>query len=419
MAATQQLTLTVSVSADHVKNAKQDGTGLESDGDSGTWSCDLEEQCTKECLDDLEVEVSLQTDIPLPPPPPPLPKYITVPLAPPPPPLPPRSAVVPAAVPLPPPPPPLLASVPATPQPLTECWICYNTVQQCLTLDCCNCTMCRSCTDEMIATNINEGRAYIHCPNPECTKGLKRDFIMQHLDAGMKNKYERFRLNYEADNTKKTCPNCCYITEKDLPPFIPTKKQKLTPNEYHIICKECAFDWCFNCHSPWHENISCNENKKGDKRFYEWTKSRQTGFIPNCQKCPKCKVYIQRSEGCDYMTCNQCNSHFCYKCGGYFRDFPGLGYHYDRYSVLGCPYNYSPNNPLKRRAVRGTNLCGKVTTLTPFLGYPGLVIGGVAVVVVVVAVALPIVGGAVGTYKLYKYVKRSRNKRRTPRLYRH
>lgn len=404
MATTTQELIPTPVVADSsvtIKNVKDNGDTLESgDRDSGTWSCDSAlagEQSTQD---------TTQTAVPLPPPPPPVPRYIafTVPLAPPPPPLPGQHTVTTPQA-----PPPSASGLP-------ECCICYDTME-CTTLHCCGCKVCRSCTNEIVATNINEGRAYISCPNPECAKGLKREFIIQHIDSEMKNKYERFRLNYEMDNTKKTCPNCCYITERDLPKFTPRRKQ-LTPDEYHIKCKECAFDWCFNCHSPWHEIISCEENRRGDQHFYKWTKSRRAGFIPNCQKCPKCKVYIQRSEGCDSMTCNQCQSNFCYKCGGYFRDFPGLGSHYERHSVFGCPYNFSPNNPLKRRTFRGTNLCGKLSTVVPVVGYPGLIIGGVGVVVVVVIVALPIVGGVVGTYKLHKYIKKSIKNRNKPKFYR-
>lgn len=33
--------------------------------------------------------------------------------------------------------------------------------------------------------------------------------------------------------------------------------------------------------------------------------------------CPKCKFYVERTEGCNHMTC-KCGNHFCYKCGKNF-----------------------------------------------------------------------------------------------------
>merc|ERR1740121_1868987 len=33
------------------------------------------------------------------------------------------------------------------------------------------------------------------------------------------------------------------------------------------------------------------------------------------QCCPKCKVRIMRSQGCNHMRCTNCDTHFCYRCG--------------------------------------------------------------------------------------------------------
>mmetsp|Transcript_40334 Transcript_40334/g.61543 ORF Transcript_40334/g.61543 Transcript_40334/m.61543 type:complete len:86 (-) Transcript_40334:405-662(-) len=34
----------------------------------------------------------------------------------------------------------------------------------------------------------------------------------------------------------------------------------------------------------------------------------------NCKQCPQCQFWVQRSEGCNHMTC-RCKFEFCYKCG--------------------------------------------------------------------------------------------------------
>lgn len=33
------------------------------------------------------------------------------------------------------------------------------------------------------------------------------------------------------------------------------------------------------------------------------------------QTCPNCSVRVHRSAGCNHMTCTQCRTHFCYRCG--------------------------------------------------------------------------------------------------------
>ena len=287
-----------------------------------------------------------------------------------------------------------------------ECMICTGEItmnNDLVTLKCCNTSICKDCITATISTKVNDGLTYIPCPNPNCTKALQRDFIVSHImDDEILLKYERFRLNAEGDDSQKTCPNCCYITKSHLPVFKAKKQKALTPDEYNITCSVCDFQWCFNCHSPWHEGISCRLYREGDKQFMKWTKGRKVGYTPNCQRCPKCKVYIERSTGCDSMTCNRCHANFCYKCGGTFSGFPGLGNHYKHLSVYGCPYNYLPEKNTKRRFIRGGYLFTKCAALT---GYPIVLVGGVAVIAVGAVIILPIVGGVI-TYKVIRRKRR-------------
>ena len=36
------------------------------------------------------------------------------------------------------------------------------------------------------------------------------------------------------------------------------------------------------------------------------------------KQCPKCNFWVEKSEGCDHMSC-RCGQMFCYKCGGIYR----------------------------------------------------------------------------------------------------
>ena len=288
------------------------------------------------------------------------------------------------------------------------CTICYSSrLHNIPSRSCCNLRFCRECMVNMVITNISDGLIYIHCPNPECDTPIEMKEILSCLTGHdeLRERYERMRLEAEGNEGRKACPNCCHITEHKVPSH---RFKKLREQDVRIHCEKCSHDWCFNCHAPWHTDLTCSTFQRGDHQFHKWTKGRTGGGIANCHKCPFCRVYIQRSTGCDYMTCNRCNTHFCYKCGDRLTNITGRGDHYyTGTSVIGCKFNYKANDPLQRKAVRGSYLGAKLAMLT---GYPFLFVGGVVIVVVAGAVILPVYGG----YKLYKIHKNSRKNFRPP-----
>ncbi|XP_058591133.1 E3 ubiquitin-protein ligase RNF217 isoform X2 [Panthera onca] len=146
-----------------------------------------------------------------------------------------------------------------------------------------------------------------------------------------------------------------------------------------IQCPTCQFVWCFKCHSPWHEGVSCKEYKKGDKLLRHWASEIEHGQR-NAQKCPKCKIHIQRTEGCDHMTCSQCNTNFCYRCGERYRQLRFFGDHTSNLSIFGCKYRYLPERPHLRRLVRGSVCAGKLF-VAPLILVLGLALGAIAVVI--------------------------------------
>lgn len=80
---------------------------------------------------------------------------------------------------------------------------------------------------------------------------------------------------------------------------------------------DCNEIICFRCKLHGHEPLDCgmmedwqeNLDKVYDQLNTEWKKK-------NTKKCPKCKVDIQKNEGCMHMTCRQCHYEFCWLCLG-------------------------------------------------------------------------------------------------------
>ena len=293
------------------------------------------------------------------------------------------------------------AKEPAVVAPLrseNHCIVCFSHVHgvtERATEHCCKAYVCRACMRGVVSTKVNDGNVRIPCPNPECDKFIHQEEVVRVIgrDKELRNKYERFLVDAAQDESKKTCPRCCLITEHRLP-----RKFRLKEEDVKLRCASCDLEWCFKCHAPWHAGLTCKTFKTGEAQFKDWTKGTCVATNDaNCRQCPTCRVYIQRNEGCDHMTCSRCESEFCYKCGGLYVP---LTNHRNPLSIFGCKFLYI-GHPVERVAMRGGYFAAKMAALT---GYPFLLVGGAALLLVGSVVIIPIYIG----YRVHKYREKTR-----------
>ncbi|KAL8624630.1 hypothetical protein ACOMHN_045165 [Nucella lapillus] len=271
-----------------------------------------------------------------------------------------------------------------------ECPICMETSLRRLdTRSCCQFMMCIYCAKTYFETKVSEGIINIQCPNPDCQQQLSEYEIFSSISFDMRPKFLKFVTDARNDPTLKTCPRCDRTEQVDKKML--TMKSSVKKG-LRVCCQTCDLEWCFRCHAPWHEGVTCKEHRKGDKEFRRWTKETKDRQV-NAQKCPTCKVYIQRESGCPHMTCNLCSTDFCYNCGKYYFFTRSnhrllinrvshflLGSHSSRLSPLGCPKNFLPEHNAARRLIRGSLLGLKVVG-----GVCALALAAGAAVVVVTA----------------------------------
>ncbi|XP_051880632.1 probable E3 ubiquitin-protein ligase RNF217 isoform X2 [Pristis pectinata] len=221
-------------------------------------------------------------------------------------------------------------------------------------LPCCKKAVCEECLKRYLSNQVQLGRAEIKCPITECSKYMDESTVISNLPHDDIVKYSYFLELSRVDSSTKPCPQCKHFTTFRRKSNIPTPTK--SENKFKIQCPVCQFVWCFKCHSPWHEGLNCKEYRKGDKLLRHWASEIEHGQR-NAQKCPKCKIHIQRTEGCDHMNCSQCNTNFCYRCGETYRQLRFFGDHTSNLSIFGCKYRYLPDRPHLRRLVRGS-VCG-------------------------------------------------------------
>lgn len=305
-----------------------------------------------------------------------------------------------------------------------ECAICCET-QWLLVRTCCLFPACLDCLSQYYTGRVEMGNLSIECIRTECHELVYRAEVNARLGPEKRSLYNRLLLLQSSESDRsKPCPQCNTIltllpeTEQKMkqtnkllygakrfiletfrwkkrskessPNSVKSSSFMFEANIFKVECERCKFNWCFKCHSPWHEGLTCKQFMKGDTLLKSWAKNIDFNGQVNAQKCPKCKIYIQRTSGCDHMLCTKCKTDFCYKCGDRLRQIKFFGDHYSRLSILGCKYRYKPDKPLQRKIIRGTVFSGKLMLL-PVLSMVCLCAG--AIVLTMGIAALPLFGG--------------------------
>ena len=136
--------------------------------------------------------------------------------------------------------------------------------------------------------------------NHECVDEISEDFIIKHISENQNliEKYKKFKKRAEIikDKNKQICPK----------PDCDSYLQKSNETKY-VTC-ENGHTYCFECLNPPHENKSCGLNLENE--FIRWTKDKRV------KRCPRCKMYTEKNEGCNHMTCTNCKYQWCWICEG-------------------------------------------------------------------------------------------------------
>ena len=173
---------------------------------------------------------------------------------------------------------------------------------------------CTQCWINYLKTSITEAKVEkIKCIEHKCPQIIPEEFILKHIENDPKivEKYQKFKKRAEIinDPNKKQCPH------PDCDSFL----EKPKSNKKYVQCQN-GHEFCFNCLRPPHGRKTCEQILEKD--FQIWSKDKVI------KKCPKCKIYTEKNEGCNHMTCTSCKYQWCWLCEGM--------YSYNHYSQGQC-----------------------------------------------------------------------------------
>ncbi|TFK57437.1 hypothetical protein OE88DRAFT_1651154 [Heliocybe sulcata] len=230
------------------------------------------------------------------------------------------------------------------------CAICMTSLKgsNCIRLVCSH-VFCRPCLQEYWGMAIREGDiGQVRCPDPECVKeGVEasEEEIRRVVSEEEVRRWKRLRekRDLDRDPTIIHCP--IDFCQTPIP-----KPKTVTDDDSGWnrlrTCHECGYSFCAYCKRTWHgPHTSCpipftasfivdylahepgsparlqiesRYGKNNVKRLvlqYDEDKANREYMQKETTTCPSCDVNVQKSHGCNHMTCARCKTHFCYRCG--------------------------------------------------------------------------------------------------------
>ncbi|XP_022650637.1 probable E3 ubiquitin-protein ligase RNF217 [Varroa destructor] len=258
------------------------------------------------------------------------------------------------------------------------CDVCLADSNVLETRSCCGVKICLPCFEEYLEERIMAGFTRIECVN--CNRLIAAHNVLRALTRnGRLRIRDEFARLLRGD---KKCPRCQLILVK----FDGSS------------CPRCGLNWCFRCEAT-HEGVNCDQFSEVHRnQIKSWAQSVSEGQW-NAQKCPRCKVYVQRASGCDHMHCAHCHTHFCYRCGKRLRHMKFFGDHHSKLSVFGCKYRYKPNQPIQRKLIRSAVFVARLVAI-PLAG-----VGALCGLALVALLAVPMYAG----YRVHRNVSARTN----------
>ncbi|PPQ98011.1 hypothetical protein CVT26_003073 [Gymnopilus dilepis] len=80
-----------------------------------------------------------------------------------------------------------------------------------------------------------------------------------------------------------------------------------------LQCPSCFSTICASCDEEGHEGMTCEERRIHKDPEEQERLNEQLAAESGYKKCPRCRIWIEKTEGCNHMAC-RCGVHICWKC---------------------------------------------------------------------------------------------------------
>ena len=211
------------------------------------------------------------------------------------------------------------------------CTICYSNKINKNNIAQKNCRhkFCDECIKTYLTKKIIDGEVLkITCLMGGCKNVYTQEQIQANVAPNIFNKYIKFyNIQKKLQNPNHTYINCAQVDCEELVDCTNINEGNVTCSLGHVFCRKC---FKIGGHLP--NEPPCNIDDLNVEFFNELNKENSYNVRVKYKQCPKCKVLIEKIDGCNQMKCINCGFNFCWLC---LKEYTSN--HYSIYNTRGCP----------------------------------------------------------------------------------
>eukprot|EP00698_Gefionella_okellyi_P012867 TRINITY_DN3499_c0_g2_i1.p1 TRINITY_DN3499_c0_g2~~TRINITY_DN3499_c0_g2_i1.p1 ORF type:complete len:462 (-),score=17.15 TRINITY_DN3499_c0_g2_i1:309-1694(-) len=206
---------------------------------------------------------------------------------------------------------PLITSASAV-QGSQTCDICFTDVpKNAMHKMSCGHPFCKECWRQHIETQLMASPAAAlacKCMQADCKKVVSVADMRLIVDDKHVQKY--FRIFYQRMASEKSshytsCRSCA-------------RTLQVHSHGWWEMCP-CSTPLCPQCGDEPHEPLTCSllqnyREREARHNRHSSAEDSEQWVQKFSKKCPRCKVPIQKNDGCNHMSCSQCSFQFCWLC---------------------------------------------------------------------------------------------------------
>lgn len=204
---------------------------------------------------------------------------------------------------------------------LRTCNICMDddlTPDEMLAMPCGH-EFCIDCWSGQIRAKLDGGPISIlaTCPWERCTEIVTEEEVAKAA-PDLLPKFEEYQLRnfVELNGTSRWCPGpgCDRIAA-----ITGSNTSLCDVDSIVATCDKCSTSFCLKCGSEPHPPLLCEALNTWKEKCLNESETANW-ILANTKPCPRCRSRIEKNQGCNHMTCQQCRYDFCWICGGEWKD---------------------------------------------------------------------------------------------------